>query len=225
MKGDENMEEITLEKIDIIRHRAGLNYSEAKNMLEMNNGNVIDTLIYIEQNQKSFTQNISEASNELADTVKDIIKKGNVNRIKIKKDEKVLVDIPVNAGIAAGALGIFNPVLLVVGAVTAVASKVRIEIERPDGRIEVIDDIVKEKAENLKEKASNAANEIKNDIIEKSDEIKERVKDTFYQKNNTEYDASAYQKNDTGYDASIVDNQYVNTDNMTNDDKDNNVTG
>jgi hypothetical protein len=134
------MEDITLEKIDLIRQRTGLGYAAAKEALEKNNGDVVETLIYIEKNQKSFGQNITEATNDLIETIKDIIKKGNVTRIKVKKDERVLIDIPVNAGIAAGALSLFYPPLLVIGAATAVVSKLVIEVERPDGRVDIIND-------------------------------------------------------------------------------------
>lgn len=156
------MEEITLEKIDLIRSRTGLGYAAAKEILEKNNGNVIDTLIYIEQNQKSFAQNIADTSNELIDTVKDIIKKGNVARIKIKKDNRIIIDIPVTAGVAAGAIGLFYPSLLVVGAVTAIFSKITIEVERPNGEIEIINDIVREKYEDVKQRAEDAVNNLKN---------------------------------------------------------------
>lgn len=163
------MEEITLEKIDLIRSRTGLGYAAAKEILEKNNGNVVDTLIYIEQNQKSFTQNITETSNELIDTVKDIIKKGNVNRIKIKKDGRSLIDIPVTAGVAAGAISLFYPSLLVVGAVTAILSKITIEVERPNGEVEIINDIIKEKYEDVKQKAEDAVNNLKNDMNQDKD--------------------------------------------------------
>ena len=96
------MEEITLEKIDTIRKRTGLSYGDAKIALENNDGNVVDTLIYLENNKKSFSDNVSNVGNDILNTVKDIIKKGNVNRIKIKKDSQTLVDIPVSAGIAVG---------------------------------------------------------------------------------------------------------------------------
>ena len=46
------MNEITLEKIDIIRERTGANYSIAKEALELSEGNVVDALIYIEQNNE-----------------------------------------------------------------------------------------------------------------------------------------------------------------------------
>ncbi|WDU84161.1 hypothetical protein [Caloramator sp. Dgby_cultured_2] len=79
------MEEITLEKIDILRQRTGIGYAEAKEILEKHNGNVIDSLIYIEQNQKKLGAQISEFSNDLVETIREIIRKGNVNRIKVKK--------------------------------------------------------------------------------------------------------------------------------------------
>jgi hypothetical protein len=149
------MEEITLDKIDVIRKRTGLNYGDAKLALENNNGNVVDTLIYLENNKKTFTDNVSDVGNDLLTTVKEIIKKGNVNRIKIKKDNKALVDIPVNAGIAVGAITLFSPVILAIGAVTAIASKITIEVERPDGSIEVINDIVKTSFDHTVEKAKD----------------------------------------------------------------------
>jgi hypothetical protein len=154
------MEEITIEKVDTIRSRTGLNYAEAKAALENNNGNVVDTLIYLENNKKSFTDNMSDAGADILTTVKDIIKKGNVNRIKIKRDNTILVDIPVNAGIAVGALSLFAPLILAIGTVTAIATKITIEIERPDGSIEVINDIVKNTFDQTVEKAKDFANDM-----------------------------------------------------------------
>lgn len=180
------MEEISLEKIDIIRQRTGVGYAQAKELLEKNNGNVVDALIDFEQNQKSFTQNFANVSNDLIETIKDIIKKGNVSRIKVKKDNKVLVDIPVTAGIAAGALGIFYPALIAIGAVAAIASKIVIEIERPDGKIDVVNDVVKEtyddvkeKFEEMKDKTEDAVNNIKEDITQKFENVTKNKNNAF----------------------------------------------
>jgi len=161
------MEEITLEKIDILRQRTGIGYAEAKEILEKHNGNVIDSLIYIEQNQKKLGAQISEFSNDLVETIREIIRKGNVTRIKVKKDDRVLIDIPVTAGIAAGAVSLFNPFLIAVGAITAVVSKIKIEIERPDGRIEVVEEIVKEKVEEVKENIKDTVDDFKDTFNEK----------------------------------------------------------
>ena len=162
------MEEITLEKIDTIRNRFGLSYEEARDALTANNGNLVETLIYLEKNEKSFSKNVSEAGNELIETIKGIIKKGNVNRIRVKKGERVLVDIPVNAGIVAGALSIYYPALLAIGTAAAVLSQVRIEIERPDGKIDVVNDIVK-----------NKYNDVKNNFNTNTSGVKEKAKETY----------------------------------------------
>ena len=46
------MAEITLEKIDIIKERTGVSYTDAKEALEECDGDVVNALIYIEAKQK-----------------------------------------------------------------------------------------------------------------------------------------------------------------------------
>ena len=177
------MEEITLEEIDIIRQRTGLGYAEAKQLLEKNEGNIVDSLIDYEGSQKSFRQNVSETGNEIIDSVKGIIEKGNVTRVKVKKDSRTLVDIPVNAAVIAGGIGVFYPVLLGLGAVTAIASKVTIEIERPDGRVEVVNDFVKENAQSFKDKtegfvkkAADKTEDIVGNMADKAEDVINNIK-------------------------------------------------
>ena len=171
------MEDITVEKIDAIMERYKVSYAEAKEALEKNNGNLVDTLIYLEQNKKTFKENLHDSTNELIETIKGIIKKGNVNRIKVKKDGKVLVDIPVNAGIVTGALIIYYPVLLAIGAVAALVSKITLEIERPDGKVDVVNDIIKNKYNEIKNDTVNATEEIKNKTEEKFKQVKHNMED------------------------------------------------
>lgn len=168
------MEETTLEKIDIIRQRFGVSYEEAKKALDENNGDLVNTLIYMEQNKKGFTESFSEKGNDLLETVKDIIEKGNVNRILIKKGEKVLIDIPVTAGIAAGAISVIYTPILALGAVTAIVADLKIEIERPNGEVEVLTNIIKKKSGGFKEKfdhLTKAAKEKAEDAREKTEDI------------------------------------------------------
>ncbi|SHE85593.1 MULTISPECIES: DUF4342 domain-containing protein [Caloramator] len=171
------MEEITLEKIDILRQRANVSYSEAKEILQKNNGNLIDALIELESKQKTFTQNVVEVSNELTETIKEIIKKGNVTRIKVKKDSRVLVDIPVNAGVAAGALSLLNPYLLVIGAIAAIATKVSLEIERPNGNVEIINDIIKEKYDEVKGTIQEKVSDIKENTTNLKSDVEEKIEE------------------------------------------------
>ncbi len=146
------MEETTLEKIDIVRQRFGVSYEEAKEALDENGGDLVETLIYMEQNKKGFSESFSEKGNDLLETVKGIIEKGNVNRIKIKKGEKILIDIPVTAGVAAGAISVIYTPILAIGAVTAIVADLKIEVERPNGEVEVLTNIIKKKSSGFKGK-------------------------------------------------------------------------
>lgn len=166
------MSDISLEKIDIIRERTGVTYTEAKEALEVCNGNVVDALIYIEEKDKSkynIKEEIYTSKEEFIKWLKDIIKKGNVNRIIIKKDTKVVTDIPVNAGIAAGIVALYVPFLAIIGALTAVFTKLTIEIVKSDGSVEVVNKIIKDKAQDVKEKVDDFTSEMKEKFDNKND--------------------------------------------------------
>ncbi|MBC2579237.1 DUF4342 domain-containing protein [Clostridium sp. DJ247] len=172
-------EEITLEKIDIIRERTGVSYTEAKEALEACNGNVVDALIYIEQNNKTTKDNLYTTKDEFLDWLKDLVKKGNVNRIRIKKDEKIIVDIPVNAGIAATLTALIYPPLIAIGILTAVFTKVTIEITKDDGTVEVVNKIikssVKDTVKDMKEKVVDVATSVKEKFTNKDEKSGENT--------------------------------------------------
>jgi hypothetical protein len=180
------MEQITLEKIDIIRERTGVTYTEAKEALEATEGNVVEALVYIEKNKTNAKDQMYATKEEFIDWIKEVIRKGNVTRIKVKKDEKVLVDIPVNVGVVAGTVLLTLPSLLAVIFLTAVFTKVTVEITREDGSVEVVNKIIQDTVSNVKEKAQ--------EVKEKAQEVKEKaqeVKDKF-SKNNDEENSFQY---------------------------------
>lgn len=165
------MSEITLEKVDMVKDRMYVTYAEAKEALEKNDGDVLDAIVYLEQKIKAESVDNNESAEEERETcetvddfkvwIKDLINKGNVNRIKIKKDDKVLIDIPVNAGIAAGVIAAVIPQLLVIGVITAVATKLTIEITKDDGTVEVVNKVVKDVAEDVSKKTKDIVNSVK----------------------------------------------------------------
>ncbi|MCY6371809.1 DUF4342 domain-containing protein [Clostridium ganghwense] len=163
------MNDISLEKIDIVRERTGVTYTEAKEALEACEGNVVDALIYIERNQHNIKEDLYTTKEEFAKWLKDTVKKGNVNRIVIKKDEKIVADIPVNAGVAAGIVALAIPSLAVIGVLTAVFTKITVEIVKSDGTVEVVNKIIKNKAQDVKEKVDDFATDIKEKIDNKSE--------------------------------------------------------
>ncbi len=124
------MEEISLEKIDILRERTGVTYREAKEALEKTHGNIVDALIELEgKKQSKWTEEFSVRSGEVIDKVKEIIHEGNVNKIRIKNDDKVLAEIPVGIG-AIGAMVL--PQLAALGVLVAVFKRCSIEVVRND---------------------------------------------------------------------------------------------
>jgi len=140
------MENVTLEKIDILRDRAGVTYKEAKEALERSNGDVIAALIALEDatKQGNWTDEISSRSSQVIEKVKRLIKEGNVTKISVKNEGKVLVEIP----IAIGALGaMILPHLAVPGVLVAVFKRCTIEIVRTDGDTEIIETEVDQREE------------------------------------------------------------------------------
>ena len=173
------MEKITLEKVDMVKERTNVTYEEAKEALEACDGDVLEALIYIEKNQQeayeediNFEENCknSLSVDELKIYIKELIAKGNITRIKIKKDEKELADIPVNAGIAATMIGIIIPPILATVVIAAIATKITIEITKEDGTVEVVNKYVSKVASDMKEKASNIAEKVKNKVDEVKNE-------------------------------------------------------
>lgn len=173
--------EITLEKIDIIRERTGATYTEAKEALEACEGNVVDALVYMENKVKEEKEELYTTRDELVKWIKDIIKKGNVTRIKVKKEDKVIVDIPVNAGLAATAAAaiIWAPILLAALA-AAIVTKVTIEITKEDGSVEVVNKIIKSTAQDIKEKVDYTTSDIKEKFSNKFDNESDGEDNNFY---------------------------------------------
>ncbi|MBQ9458836.1 MAG: DUF4342 domain-containing protein [Oscillospiraceae bacterium] len=127
--------EITLEMVDQVRERTGASYEAAREALERSNGNVVDAIVYIEKGDGS------SAASDIVEKVKAAVQKGNVNRIRVLRGEDELVNIPVNAGIAGGVLGLVaGPSVLITAAVAGAVAKFgfdcRFQIVKEDGSID-----------------------------------------------------------------------------------------
>ncbi|MCT4594582.1 MAG: DUF4342 domain-containing protein [Anaeromicrobium sp.] len=144
--------EINLEKVDAVRDRTGVSYKEAKEALEMCNGDVIDTIIHIEEkNGGTWGNNLSDKGNEVMDKVKELLKKGNVTRIQLKRNHEIVMNIPITAG-AIGA--IISPPIAVLGLATALVSKCRVEIVKDDGEVIDVNEMTKESIDNVVDKVN-----------------------------------------------------------------------
>jgi len=170
------MENVTLEKVDMILERTSVSYEKAKQALEACEGDVLEALIYLEKMQDILNVENESSDNEENKTFisieelkawfKQMIEKGNVARIKIKKDETELIDIPVTAGIAASVVAIIIPPILAAGVIAAIATQITIEITKEDGSVEVINKQVSKVANDVKKKTNEFVDMVKNKVNE-----------------------------------------------------------
>jgi hypothetical protein len=104
--------DITLEKIDEIRERTGLNYKEAKELLEEAEGDVVQALIILEE-EGGLAGNDGDRmdmggmkemmSEKIIGPVKRVFSQGTKTRIRISNEEGTLLEFPATL-MVAGAL-------------------------------------------------------------------------------------------------------------------------
>jgi hypothetical protein len=132
------MEDITLEKLDIIRGRTGVSYRRAKEVLEKNHGNVVEALIELEEASPKlgkWTEEFSVRSAEVIDKVKELIHEGNINKIRVKHDDRTLVEIPVGIGAISA---VVLPQIAALGVLVAVFKRCTIEVVRNERATETV---------------------------------------------------------------------------------------
>ena len=150
---------ITLEAVDQVIERTGCSYQEAKNALTRTNGDVVEAIILIQSDAAAEDLKIvegeavdeaaeetaqeeepSEAAKkleELKEKIKKSIKDGSVNKIRVSRQGRELLVIPVNRGLVEGLIGIAAaPWAVIFGAVAAYGLDCKFEIIKDDGSVE-----------------------------------------------------------------------------------------
>ncbi len=165
--------EITLEKIELVKDRTGVTYAEAKKALEEADGSVVDAIIAIEEtvNTGEKGRGFGERGEALFTSLKNLVKKGNVARIQVKKDDEIMLNLPVNAGIVGLCIA---PLASIVAVVAAFGFKCIIEVIMTDGTIIDVSDAVTDTAKNVAEKGSEIADKAR----EKGREYYDRAKES-----------------------------------------------
>ena len=97
-----------LQNIDIIRNRFKVSYEEARNALAASNGDLIDTLIYLEKTPpQSGEPDLLVLGAEIVDEVQKLLSSGPVRKLKVRYGSRLLAEKPVAlTAFAAVAIGI-----------------------------------------------------------------------------------------------------------------------
>ena len=122
--------EITLEAIEKVMEATGVEYKAAKEALTKADGNVEEAIKLIRPD----TVDIGEEAKAAVEKLKKKVEEGNVDRIQIRKDDQVVLSVPVNVGIIGGILGLAAaPWALIAGSVAAFGLGCKLEVVKKDG--------------------------------------------------------------------------------------------
>lgn len=173
------MTDITLEKIDQVLERVpNASYKEAKEALLVTDGDILDAIIYLEQNNKAtkvktkakakMENALGKDAEEIKTQLKEMLKRSNVIRIVVEKDDKTIMNIPLTVGVVGVALG---PLVTLVGLSAAVIGKFNIKVENEEDKTVVdLGELTEEKLNILKNMLTSTAKDV-------TDVVKDNKKD------------------------------------------------
>lgn len=120
---------ITLEQIDLLRKRANVGYKEAKEALEKFDGNIVEAISYLEeQNKIKPEQNKFEScSCSIFQKIKNLICKGNKIKIVISKNESTILSMPLTLAIL---IGFISLPITITGFLIAIITNCKIRFEK-----------------------------------------------------------------------------------------------
>ena len=151
--------EITLENVELVKDRTGVTYKEAKEALEANDGNVVDAIIAIESAIEAGNKSwVKEDATLVVDKIKAAVKKGNVSKIVISKDDDVLLNLPLNISIIGAVIA---PWAAVAGVIAAFGTKCKIALVRDDGEVVDVNGKALDSLEAAKAKSAEVVNKVK----------------------------------------------------------------
>jgi hypothetical protein len=116
-----------LEKIDVLRARLGVSYREAREALEAAGGDVVEALVLLEERRRR-TRAV-----ELAEGLRELLRRACRTRLRIKKGEQTVLEVPGLWGALAGLGMLASSELALLGAaatVVGMANRYTLELAR-----------------------------------------------------------------------------------------------
>ena len=108
-----------------------------------------------------------QRADEIVAQIKELVKKGNIARILVKRNGEAVLNIPLNVGIVGTILGLTAaPWALIASAVATLGFDCKIELEKTDGEIVEI-----------------FSREVGRKAVDFGDAVVDEIKDSFSKKN------------------------------------------
>lgn len=149
--------EITIEEIDLIRKRANVSYKEAKEALEKFNGNVVEALSFLEEQNKIKPEGGIKDSSFIKSIHNFVSKLNKINFI-IYKNEKTVLNI---SSLLALIIGIFTLPFSIAVIFLLVLTHHKIRLEKNNGEGCSINDKIDKISNDLTSATDKIVNEFK----------------------------------------------------------------
>lgn len=84
-------------------------------------------------------EDLKTFADDLVNKIKALVAEGNVSRIRIRKDDTIILNLPLSVGILGTALGLMAaPWAVILATISTIGFKCTVEVEKKDGTITVI---------------------------------------------------------------------------------------
>lgn len=121
---------ITIEAVEKVMNQTGVDYAAAKEALEKTNGDADAAIRLIKPESSENGDDIKK----LIDKLKKVVEEGNVDKIQVKRNDEVVLSVPVNVGILGGIIGLAAaPWALIAGTVAAFGLGCKLVVVKKDG--------------------------------------------------------------------------------------------
>ena len=78
-------------------------------------------------------------ANEIVEKIKELVKQGNVTRVRIRRGDNVILNLPMTVGVAGTVIGLIAaPWALILAALATVGLDCTVEVEKENGEVTVI---------------------------------------------------------------------------------------
>ncbi len=151
---------ISIEQIDSLRKRANVSYKEAKGALEKCNGDLVEALLYLEEQNKIKPEHECIKDSHFVKKIKNIILKANKIKFVISKDDKTILNLPSTLAVL---LCIFAFPVAIAVVVVALITSCKIRVHKESGgecsvnsKIEKVTEVVNNAKDKIKEEIKNA---------------------------------------------------------------------
>jgi hypothetical protein len=157
-----------------VKDRTGVSYKEAKEALEAENGNVVDAIINIEETiNMSGRGKLSDQGAKLIEKIKTAVRKGNVTKVIVKKNDEVILNLPVNVGILGTVIA---PWAALIGVFAAFGTKCDIELLTDDGRVIDISEKAGDTFDDVVERGATIIDEVRTKGADVIDSVRTKAK-------------------------------------------------